>query len=127
MPEEIPEGAPYHPYDNPEAAEDLVFNKTYAKEFWSYVQHPEAEDGFDDPRYTLFPSAPTRMPKSELTPEKVVEAFDRYKAGLLRLRENEQYTRLPNGGAKLDEFNLYDVYLYGLWDTHRSAYYGELP
>lgn len=122
MPEEIPEGAPYHPYHNPELFEKLSGNKTYAENFWWYVKHPDGN--FDG---SLFPTPPEKLSKVDLTPEKVVDSFNRYTHELIELKKNEEWAKLPGGGRSLDNFTLYDVYLYGLWDTHRLAYWGVPP
>lgn len=120
MPEEIRKGAPCHPYDNPKEAERLDPNKVFAKKFWWRLRNPAAETS------SASPLIPPRA-QVNLNAETVVNLFDRYRSELIKQQETLG-SKLPGGGGeRLDEFTLYDVYLWGFWDTHRSSLYGIPP
>ena len=81
MPEEIPEGPPDHPYYHysSEHRQRIDNNKPYAERFWWYVDDPQSN--FEGEFF--YPTPPAHMIKAELTPEKVVSEFEKYKSGLL--------------------------------------------
>ena len=116
MPEIKPEGAPSHPYNNPEQYKVLSQNRGFAEKFWWYLKDPEAS--YED---SLFPP----QSRAKLNPEKVVELFSQYKNDLFKKRESGEI--FPCRETQLERFSIYDVYLYGLWQTNRSAYYGIPP
>lgn len=100
-----------HPYDNPEVYNRLNPNLSFARDFWAFLTSPEI-DCVDD----FLPSQPNNI----LTPIQVIQSFELYKDRLLDAKE-AQGALLPGfGGKRLDDFSLYDTYIYGLWDTHRS-------
>jgi hypothetical protein len=103
-----------HPYDNPESYNRLNPNLSFARGFWAFLTCPDIE--CED---KLLPSQ-----SNNLTPIRVVQSFEEYKANLLEKSE-AQGALLPGfGGKRLIDFSLYDTYLYGLWDTHRSELNG---
>jgi hypothetical protein len=103
-----------HPYDNPEAYNRLNPNLSFARDFWAFLTCPDM-----DCEDKVLPSQ-----SNNLTPRQVIQSFEEYKANLLEIRE-AQGALLPGfGGKRLIDFSLYDTYLYGLWDTHRSELRG---
>jgi len=104
-----------HPYDNPEANNRLNPNLSFARDFWGFLVCPEmeCEDG-------PIPSTPNK----NLTPKNVVQAFEHFKSHLLEKREAQGPLLPGSGGKRLNDFTLYDTYIYGLWDTHRSDLFG---
>ena len=84
---------------------------SFARDFWGFLLYPGM-----DCKDSLLPCKPF----NNLTPIQVIRSFEHYKAHLFEKRE-AQGALLPGfGGKRLNDFSLYDTYIYGLWDTHRS-------
>lgn len=116
-----PEGFPYHPYDDPEIRDKFTPNKLIAQSFWRYLVRPQ----FRHEGTLMSPFEP--LDPKELTPEKVVELFDQYKQYILTIRQDKQQRamKLPRSvSLDLHDFTLYDVFVWGDWDSNRDDYYG---
>ena len=94
-----------HPYDRLVKSDRLKNNKHHARNFWAEIFFCEKDEW------------------QALNPEAVIERFNEFKGPLLAVNP----VSLPYNGEGIENFSLYDVWVWGLWDTNRDVLFGIHP
>jgi len=95
----------------------------WARTFWYFLQEPDKNTASPVPGMHW----PARGPKSELTPQKIVELFNKHNQAI---HDDEGLALLRlgiRGQARPYKYSLYNVYLEGVWLTNSLSHRSGIP